>query len=219
MGDETPDVGTAAQAELRRRLRTGAPIWLYHHPGAYVAAILTGALAACFLFPLARLAFLWAIGHPEIIRRYYDLTTLPFWLPILVFVSGLTSFLAAVFWRVLLLARVRMTETDLEYPDWWGRTRVMGLPEIVAAGIFTRLLRRGGHRHELRACQVTPGTAGGSRWVCICGAFVGVRLHIAEVVLHELRQRCELAELSPASQVWGAEIWQRSGHEFDIPPQ
>jgi hypothetical protein len=219
MGNETPNVGTVAQAELRRKLRTGEPIWLYRHPGAYVAAILTGALAACFLFPLAKIAFLWAIDRPEIIRRDYDLTTLPFWLPILVFVSGLTSLLAAVFWRLLLLARVRVTETDLEYPDWWGRIRQMGLSEIVAAGIFTRLLRRGGHRHELRACQLTPGTAGGSRWICICGAFVGVRLDIAEVVLHELRQRCELAELSPASQVWGAEIWERSGHEFDIPSQ
>jgi len=219
MGNETPSVDTVAQAELRRKLRTGEPVCLYHHPGAYVAAILTGALAACFLFPLAKIAFLLVIRHPEIIRRDYDLTTLPFWLPILLFVSGLTSLLAAVFWRLLLLARVRVTETDLEYPDWWGRTRVMVLSEIVAAGIFTRLLRRGGHRHELRACQLTPGTAGGSRWVCICGAFVGVRLDIAKVVLEELRQRCELAELSAASQVWGAEIWQRSGHEFDIPSQ
>lgn len=219
MGNETPDVGTVAQAELRRKLRAGEPIWLYRHPGAYVAAILTGALAGFFLFPLAKIAFLWVIGYPEIIRRDYDLTTLPFWLPILVFVSGLTSFLAAVFWRLLLFSKVRVTETDLQYADWWGRTRVIGLPEIVAAGVFTRFLRRGGQRHELRACQLTPGTAGGSRWICVCGAFVGVRLDIAEVVLHELRQRCELAELSPASQVWGAEIWQRSGHEFDMPPQ
>jgi len=218
MGNETPSLGTVAQAELRRRLRAGEPIWLYHHPGAYVAAILTGALAACFLFPLARIGFLWAIGHPETIRRDYNLTTLPFWLPILLFVSALTSFLAAVFWRLLLLARVRVTETGLEYPDWWARTRQMGLSEIIAAGVFTRLLRRGGHQHELRACQLAPGTAGRSRWVCICGAFVGVRLDIAELVLQELRQRCELAELSPASQAWGTEIWQRSGHEFDIPP-
>ena len=219
MGNETSSVDTVAQFELRRKLRAGEPIWLYHHPGAYVAAILTSALAACFLFPLAKIAFLWVIGHPEIIRRDYNLTTLPFWLPILLFVSGLTSLLAAVFWRLLLLARVRLTETDLEYPDWRARTRHMGLPEIVAAGVFTRLLRRRGHRHELRACQLTPGRAGGSRWICICGTFVGVRLDIAEAVLHELRQRCELAELSPASQAWGAEIWQRSGHEFDIPSQ
>ena len=181
-----------------------------------MAAILTGLLAVCFLFPLARLAFLWAIGRPETIRRYYDLTTLPFWLPILLFVSGLTSFLAAVFWRLLLFSRVRLTRTDLQYTDWWGSTRVIGLAEIVAAGIFTRLLRRGGHGHQLRVCELTPGREGDSRWVRVCGAFVGVRLGIAEAVLQELRQRCALTEISPASAVWGAEIWQRTGHQMDI---
>jgi len=91
------------------------------------------------------------------------------------------------------------------------------LSDIVAAGIFTHFTRRGGHRHELRACRLTPGTAGGSRWVGVCGAFVGVRLEIAEVVLEAIRERCELAELSPASQAWGVEIWQKPGHELDIP--
>jgi hypothetical protein len=207
-----------AQAGYRRKLRAGQPVRPYRHAGAYVAVILTGLLAAFFLFPLARLAFLWVTGHPEIIRRDYNLTTLPFWLPILLFVSGLTSFLAAVFWRLLLFSRVRLTRTDLQYTDWWGNTRVIGLAEIVAAGIFTRFLKRGGRRHELRVCELTPGTGGGSHWVCACGAFVGVRLCITEAILQELRECCALTELSPASAAWGVEIWQRTGHEMDIPP-
>ena len=216
MGDATTGRNRGARAGWAARLRAGEPVWLYRQAGAYVSAILTTLLAAGFLHPAVRIAVLWLSGHPEVVRRDYNLSA--YAISVWLFVLALTAFCAVLMWRLLLRARVRFTATQVEYPSWSGRLERRELLDIVAAGVFTRFARRGGARHELRACQLTPGTGGGSRWVGICGAFVGVRLGIAQAVLAEMSRRCELTELSPTSGRYGAEIWQRPGHETDIPP-
>ena len=211
--DETP-----AETEGRRKLRDGEAIWLYRHPGAFIAATLTTLLALFFFRPLARIAWLREAHQPEVIARDYNLTTISFWLPILLLLLAFTSFMAVLMWRLLVLAHVRLVETELEYTNWCGSLRRIAFSEIIAAGVFTRLTRRGGSQHSVRICQLASGTSVSSIWVHICGAFFGVRLAIASAVLREIRQRCELNELSPTSGRYGTEIWQRPGHETDIPP-
>ncbi|MCJ7821718.1 MAG: hypothetical protein MUQ26_01330 [Armatimonadetes bacterium] len=207
----------AAQSRWRVILRAGVPVWLYRHAGSFIAATLTALLAACFFYPLARIAWLRAVGRPDVISRDYNVATASFWFPILLFVIALTSFMALTFWRLVLLARVRFASSCLEYADWWGRRRSADYADIVAAGVFTHVARRGGHKHDVRICQLTPGSGQGSRWTTVCGSFVGVHLEIAEAVLYELSGRCQLSELSPASQTFGVDILQRPGHEVDIP--
>ncbi len=160
------------------------------------------------------MTWLWGSGRAEVLHREYNVSSLP----LLLFLVAFTSFMAGVMWRLLRQARVRFVGAELEYTNWCGSRRGMALSDLIAAAIFTHLTRRGGTKHRLEVCELTPGTEGDSRWVCICGGFFGVRVALAEVVLRELMRRCELTQLSRASGAYGVEIWQRPGREMDLPP-
>jgi len=115
MGDNIGGFETPAQVQWRRRLRAGEAIWLYRHPGAYVAASITGLLAIGFAYPLLGMALLWVSGRASVISgRVGGVAGFSVWLFVLAFVS----FMAVMMWRLLLLARVRLAERHLDYPDW-----------------------------------------------------------------------------------------------------
>jgi len=209
MNDQTQANETTVESEPSLRLRAGERIWLYRRPRSYVAAALTTLLALPFWVPVVRIAFFLLNRRPDLVSRDYNKG-----IPLLLFVWAFTSFMALLFWRLLRGASVRLSDTYLEFADWWGRPRRMDLSDIVAISPRVHFPRRGPGQPLLTVCQLTPGAGGGSRWVTVCRD----RQALCDALLAELVNRCELTEPSPASAAYGALIFQRPGHEFDLPP-
>ena len=140
--------------------------------------------------------------------------------------------LAVWFWLWVMGSRLRFTDTTLlitsqNYGLW---SRRVDLQEVVAAridglGLDVRLRpdasgRRVRNSHcAVYVCQFSPAHGGKPRWV---GLWITPYKIRADTLLAELRRRCDLTELSSASdkyrtELWPSpEVWQRPGFDASL---
>jgi hypothetical protein len=184
-------VDTETDPKLAAKLQAGERIWLQRH--RIVVACCLGAAAAAFVIVVL------VSAEPT---------------PLIgIALTAVSVLFAAWVWAIVLLSRLRFTNTTIETTEMgaWPFRRRLSLRDIAAARV-RRVVNRS-ISYYVYACQATPGRGKGARWVKLWDA---LSVRQANTLLAELRRRCDLTEVSPISKDYHTTVWQRPG--FDSSP-